>query len=131
MFSENCSQSIRVQPGRWYSKLTCFVQWLSHVLCSMFCAPCVSFCWLMLHRLLTTRGVCDLFMLQCTSPMGCRPFRDVPTPFWHENHPKSAYSSVSLYCLGKTPFDVPIRHALACSSKFSGFFHWRLNRFQH
>lgn len=123
MFSANCARSSRVHPARWrwHSKLRCFVQWLSWVLCSM-----VSFCWLMLHRLVTLHvQLCLglLFVLQCTSSMGCRSFRDVPTPFWHEKHPKNAYSGVSPYCLSGTPLAVLIRHPLAGSSKkFFWFF---------
>lgn len=49
-------------------RLRCFVQWLSHVLC-----PMVSFCWLILHRLLTLHVQLCLrlfFVLQFTSSMG-------------------------------------------------------------
>lgn len=101
IFSPSCSLSIGIHPVNWgwYRRLRCSAQHLSLLLHLI-----VSFCWLMLHSFLPLHvQLCLqlsslLSLLQCGSPMDCRPFRVVPTPFWHDSHPKIA-SPATTSCL--------------------------------
>lgn len=68
-----------------------------------------------------------LSLLRCGSPVDCRPFRVVPTPFWYDSRPKTASPAatscrfLSAICLSRVPCAALIGYTLACSFKVWGF----------